>query len=162
VKASGEGFEEVLAGVGSAVAKKLTYMDEKELNELINDENLLEQFVVGTAAGGMMQSGYIPKTSQGSLKEANKTGRDFITGYTQNEQSVIDAEVEKRIKNREKDGEKLGNKEISSIKEQVEKDLEKGYIDIDTIESVLGGETYKNYQDTLDNEKAWQEEYDSL
>lgn len=162
VKASAEGFEEVLAGLGSAITKKLTYMDEKELGELVKDENLLEQFVVGTATSSMMQSGYIPKTSQGSLKESNKTGRDFITGYTQNEQSVIDKEVEKRIKKQEESGKKLNNKEIGKIKEQVEKDLEKGYIDIDTIESVLGGETYNQLKSVTDNETKLQEEYDSM
>ena len=157
VKASAEGFEEVLAGLGSAVAKKLTYMDEEELNDILKDENLLEQFVVGTVTSGMIQSGYIPKTAEGSLKEANKTGRDFITGYTQNEQAVIDKEVEKRAGDR-----KLSNKELGEIEEQVKKDLEKGYIDIDTIESALGGETYNQYKSINKQEEALTKQLEEL
>ena len=157
VKASAEGFEEVLAGLGSAVAKKLTYMDEEELSEIVKDENLLEQFVVGTVTSGMIQSGYIPKTAEGSLKQANETGRDFITGYTQNEQAVIDKEVEKRVGDR-----KLSNKELGEIEEQVKKDLEKGYIDIDTIESALGGETYNQYKSINEQEEALTKQLEEL
>ena len=157
VKASAEGFEEVLAGLGSAVAKKLTFMEEEELNEIIKDENLLEQFVVGTVTSGMIQSGYIPKTEQGSLKEANKTGRDFITGYTQNEQAVIDKEVEKRVGDQ-----KLSKKELGEIEEQVKKDLEKGYIDIDTIESSLGGETYNQYKSITEQEETLTKQLEEL
>ena len=153
VKASAEGFEEVLAGAGSAVAKKLTYMEEEELQDLLADENLLEQFVVGTVTSGMIQSGYIPGTSQGSLKESNKTERDFITGYTQNEQAIIDKEVEART-----EGKNLTKKEIGKIEEEVKKDLEKGYISTDTIESTLGGDTYNAYNSLLEESK----EFDTL
>ena len=157
VKASAEGFEEVLAGLGSAVAKKLTYMDEEELSEIVKDENLLEQFVVGTVTSGIIQSGYIPKTAEGSLKEANKTGIDFITGYTQNEQVVIDKEVEKRVGDQ-----KLSKKELGKIEEQVKKDLEKGYIDIDTIESALGGETYNQYKSITEQEETLTKQLEEL
>lgn len=153
VKASAEGFEEVLAGAGSAVAKKLTYMEEEELQDLLADENLLEQFVVGTVTSGMIQSGYIPGTAQGSLKESNKTERDFITGYTQNEQAIIDKEVEART-----EGKNLTKKEIGKIEEEVKKDLEKGYISTDTIESALGGDTYNAYNSLLEESK----EFDTL
>ena len=162
VKASAEGFEEVIAGLGSAVAKKLTYMDEEELGQIIKDENLLEQFVVGTVTSGMIQSGYIPGTAQGSLKEANETGKDFITGYTQNEQAVIDKEVENRIKEKETDNKKLTNKEITAIEEAVKKDLDKGYIDIDTIESTLGGETYNKYKSLTEQEETLTKKLEEL
>lgn len=157
VKASAEGFEEVIAGLGSATAKKLTYMEEEELSKLVEDENLLEQFVVGTVTSGMIQSGYIPKTAEGSLKEANETGRDFITGYTQNEQAVIDKEVEKRVGDQ-----KLSKKELGEIEEQVKKDLEKGYIDIDTIESTLGGETYSKYKSITEQEESLTKQLEEL
>ena len=153
VKASAEGFEEILAGLGSAAAKKLTYMEEEELKELIEDENLLEQFVVGTVTSGMIQSGYIPGTSKGSLKESNETERDFITGYTKNEQAIIDEEVKART-----EGKNLDKKELGKIEEQVKKDLEKGNISIDTIERVLGGDTYKDYNTLLEESK----EFDTL
>ena len=161
VKASGEGFEEVLAGLGTSVAKKLTYMDEEELTAIIEDENLLEQFIVGTVTSGMIQSGYIPGTANGSLKDANAKGSDFITGYTQNEQSVINKLVDNEVEKQEADGKKLTNKEIGEIEKQVKNSLERGEIDIDTIESVLGGETYSAYDTLLKESKEYEELYNT-
>lgn len=123
VKASAEGFEEVLAGIGSAVGKKLTYMDDEELNALIKDENLLEQFVVGSVVSGIAQSGYVPGMKQGSLREANKTGRDFITGYTQSEQAVIDKEVENRSK--DKLNSKIEQQKKAKVNAEIKKAIEK-------------------------------------
>lgn len=162
VKASAEGFEEIVAGISQAMGKKLTYMSDEELSQILKDENLLEQFVVGAATSGMMQSGIIPGTESGSLKEANATGRDFITGLSQNEQAVIKKETEKRIAEQEASGKKLTNKEKADIEAEVEKDMEKGYISTDTIEEALGGETYKTYKHTVDSEDALQKEFDTL
>lgn len=162
VKASGEGVEEVVAGLLSAKAKQLTYMSDSELRDLVADENLLEQFVVGMATSGMIQSGYIPGTSQGSLKEANATGRDFITGYTQNEQAVIDKVVEERVKEQEADGKKLDKKEIGKIEKEVASDLQKGYISTDTIESVLGGDSFKAYNSLVEQENTLKKEIEAL
>ena len=47
VKTGAEGLEEVASGLGSAIAKKLTYMNEEDLGTLIKDENLFEQFYMG-------------------------------------------------------------------------------------------------------------------
>lgn len=162
IKASGEGVEEVLAGIAQAAGKKATYMSEKDWKELLEDENLLEQFVVGSVASGIMQAGVIPGTKSGSLSEANKEGRDFITGLNQNEQTVIKLEVEKRIAEREKNGEKLTNKQKNAIEEDVISDMDKGRISIETIEEALGGESYKAYKDTVDKEDAIFKEYDEL
>ena len=163
IKASAEGLEEVLSGIGQAISKKLTYMKEEELSEILKDENLLEQFVIGATTSGFIQSGIIPGTRKGSLREANAEGRDFITGYNQNEQSVIDKEVEKRVaEQEEKIGKKLTKKEIGKIEKTVQEDMDKGFISIDTIEEVLGGETYSTYKKLADAEEAMQTEYDAL
>ena len=154
VKASAEGLEEVIAGTAQAIGKYKTYMSEEEFDDILRDENLLEQFVVGAVTSGIAQSGVVPGMKSGSLAEANKTGRDFITGYTQNEQAVIDKEVEKRIAEREQGGTKLTNKQKGEIEKQVQQELDEGGIDIDTIEETLGGETYKTYKDTVDSEDA--------
>ena len=165
IKAAAEGFEEVVAGTAQAIGKWATYASEEknaeELWEIVQDENLLEQFVVGAIASGIAQAP--------SLHTANKTGTDFITGMTQNEETVVQKEVEKRIAEAEKGGTKLTAKEKAAIEAQVEKDLDKGYISTDTIEEVLGGETYQRYKQTVDSEnalrekqKALQEEFDTL
>ena len=158
IKAGAEGIEEVLAGIAQAAGKQATYMSEKEgwegFWEILKDENLLEQFVVGAVTSGIAQSG--------GIITANKTGTDFITGYTANEQSVIDKVVENRVADAEQNGKKLSPKEKNKIYESVENDMKKGYIDTDTIESVLGGETYKTYKDTLDSENALTDEKNRL
>ena len=161
VKAGAEGLEEVIAGIAQAYAKSKTYMSEEDFLEILADENLLEQFVVGAAVSGIAQTG--------DLSRANRTKTDFITGQTQNEQAVIKKEIENRIAEAEKDGTKLTAKEKSKIEAQVESDLEKGYISTDTIEEVLGGETYQRYKETVDSEnalveqqKALQEEFGTL
>lgn len=162
IKAGAEGTEEVLEGIISAFGKKVTYMSEEDLSDILKNEKLLDQFVAGTVASAVAQSGYVPGMKNGSLREANKTGRDFITGYSVNEQNVINKEIENRIAAEEKDGKQLTKKEKTAIEERVQKDLEKGYISIDTIESALGGNTYKSYDELNKQEKALKEEFDTL
>ena len=153
VKSAGEGLEEVLAGLGSAAAKKLTYMSDTDLKQLVKDENLMDQFITGTLTSAIMQGG--------DAIHSASTGRDFVTGMTKNEELVVEAEAKKRIAEREAEG-KLSNKEKNAIYDQVKSDLAKGYIGIDTIESVLGGESYKAYKDVSDREEALVKEFEVL
>lgn len=162
VKSSFEGVEEVLAGLGTAVAQKLTYMSDEELSQLIKDQDLREQFVVGTVTSFLAQSGYIPGTKNGSLRESNKMGRDFITGYTQSEQSVIDRELADRIAELEKDGEELSEKDKKKLLEEVQSDVERGFIDTDKIEEILGGDRYTAWKDADAKESELIEEYEKL
>ena len=154
IKAGAEGIEEVIAAHGSAVVKKLTYMSDEDLRKLVEDENALEQFIVGALASGISQTGSVTS----SIK--NKT--DFITGLNASEEAVVNKEVENRIAEAEKDGKKLSNKDKNDIYERVMKDLDKGYISTDTIEEVLGGDSYKTYQDTVKSEDALKSEFDEL
>ena len=154
VKASAEGLEEVVAGTAQALAKKATYMSEEDLGEIFANENLLEQFVVGAVTSGFAQSGIVPGMKKGSLIESNKAGRDFITGYNQTEQSVIDKVLEQKIAEAEADGTKLTNKQKGDIEKKIQQALDKGDISIDTIEEVLGGDTYTKYRDTIASEDA--------
>ena len=72
LKATGEGTEEVISGLISAVGKKATYMSEEELGKILKDEKLAEQFWMGTLTSVIAQT---PSTIS-SVK--NKT--DYITG----------------------------------------------------------------------------------
>lgn len=159
IKAGAEGSEEVLAGIVSAIGKKVTYMKEEELTQLLKDEQLLDQFIVGAVASGISQSGYVPGMKDGSLREANKTGRDFISGYTQNEQSVLDQVSQEEIQRQEQEsGKSLTNKEKNAIKKDIETMLKRGEIDTDTIEKTFGGESYTAY----DNLRKESDEYKTL
>ena len=162
IKAGAEGTEEVLSGIAQAVGKKVTYMSDKDLSQLIEDEDLLDQFIVGSITSGIAQSGYVPGMKQGSLREANKAGTDFITGLTQNEQKVVDKEYENRIAEAEESGKTLSKKEKNKIYDEVVSDMEKGYISTDTIESAIGGKTYETYKNMTERENAVKKEIESL
>lgn len=152
-KAGFEGAEEVGAGIGDAIAKKLTYMSDEEIAQLLADENLLDQFIVGAITSGIAQGG--------DVNTAIKDGTDLITERTEIEDAVVNKEYEKRIAEAEKDG-KLTAKEKRKILEDVERDFAEGGISIDTIEEALGGDTYTEYQNAVNEQEAMQKEYDEL
>ena len=89
LKAVGEGAEEVISGLGSAIAKKLTYLSDEEFSKIVQDENLLEQFVMGTLTSAIMQ---VPSTVN-----AVKNGTEYIgelqknieSGNTQNTPKTV-------------------------------------------------------------------------
>lgn len=154
IKATGEGLEEVAAGALSAIAKNLTYKSDEELSQLIKDENLLDQFIIATLTSAASQGGDL-------VNSVNKK-TDFVTGFTDSEQKVVDAEYKKRLAEEEKDGNKLDTKAKNKLYDEVTKDLEKGYISTETIEEVLGGEDYSNYQRELKREQDLDNELNEL
>lgn len=107
VKAGGEGLEEVLSGFGSAAMKKMTYMRDEDLKKLVEDEQLLEQFVVGTLVSSITQSP--------SYIKANKTGTDFVTEQTFDQERTIQKLAEQEIAEREANGEELTTREKNKI-----------------------------------------------
>ena len=169
-KAGFEGVEELVSAFGQAYAKQQTYMTEEDFGKILEDENLLEQFVVGLFTSGIAQGG--------DLISANKSGRDFVTGLNADEQTVLDKVFEEHIAEREKNGEKFTNSQKSKLYETFRKQMEKGYVSVDAIESALGGETYEQFKTEKDNffgsdtykayekavleEKALQTEYEEL
>lgn len=154
IKATAEGVEELAAGYLSAHAKKGTYQSEEEFEKILNDEKLLEQFIVGAAVGGIAQTG--------SGVQSIQSGRDMISGHTENEQSVLDMEIENRIKVAEKEGTELSKKDKKKIHEDAKRDLERGFISIDTIESTLSPMTYDRYKKVVDNETKLEKEISEL
>lgn len=154
VKAGGEGLEELLSYGGQVVAKKLTYLSEKDWEELWNNQEALENFVVGMMSSAILQTGDVIKTTN--------QGRDFVTGRTAEEQSVIDKVYKDRVDAKQTDDKKLTAAEKNKILAKVENDLEAGNISIADIEAVLGGEAYQKYQDAVKQEKETQAEFDEI
>ena len=147
-----EGSEEVISSVFSNLGSAL--YKEESLGELLLSEKAvdeyIESFIGGAALGGVMNTG----------KAANsiRTGTDYRTGLTTDESKVIDTIVDERIKEQTKDGAKVTRKQKEKIREQVMRDLERGYISVDDIERVLGGASYQAYRDMADTESAKQAE----
>lgn len=149
--AVGEGSEEVVSSVLSNLGTAL-YKEDKLSDILFSEEAVneyIDSFIGGMALGGV-SSGF--RAIRNGVEET----------YTENEQKVIDKEIENRIAEEEQDGNTLTKKDKNKIREDVLRDLDKGYISIDTIESVLGGETYDNYKSTVDREDALLKEFEEL
>ena len=135
--AAGEGFEEVFSEVMTNIGKKLTYEKESTLEELLLSEDAMDAYLEAFIGGAVLGGG----ANVGKVARSAKTGRDYDTGLTVNEQSVVDAEVKNRITERQKnvavkekidqlitEKEKtfgtLSDSEKKRIKEQVQSQLE--------------------------------------
>jgi hypothetical protein len=136
IDAVGEGSEEVVSQVISNLGSSL--YREENLSDLLASEEAVDEYIESFIGGAVLGGG---SSVVGAIKDS-KAGVDTVTGMTANEQKVIDKVVEDRIAEEESDGKKLSNKEKEKIHDAVVSDMEKGYISTDTIEEVLGGETY--------------------
>lgn len=150
----GEGAEEVIAGKLTAIGQHLTYQSEKDVDELFSNEDAWESFVAGAILGGMFEGA--------SVVGSNAKGIDYVTEINKDEQKVIDAVHKKLIDERQADGDKLSNHEKDALYKDVERAIERGYIDIETIEEVLGGNSYKAYTDAVNQEDSLRKEYEEL
>ena len=153
----GEGFEEKFSYFIQAVGQKMTYLSEKEFNEIWSSEESWENFLAGIIMGGVFGGASVVNSA------VNPNAKDYVTERNKNEQKVFDSIYEETIKAAEEQkGRKLTAKEKNDIYADVEKQIEKGNIDIETIERVLGGDSYKAYQEASDSEDALRKEYEEL
>lgn len=116
---AGEGTEEVLSEVITNIGKKLTYEDEATLKELVLSEEAMDGYLESFIGGAVLGGGF----NVGKLHNSIKTGRDYDTGLTDNEQSVIDAEVSERS-TLEKQKKAAAQKE-QLINQEIEKAVER-------------------------------------
>ena len=114
IQIGGEGLEEVISGLGSAIGQKLTYMDDKELKELYSSEDALKDFVIGAAVSGITMAAN-PGTYQNI-----KDGRSLITGRTTEEALTIENQTKEAQANAEKQkGAPLTTKEKNDIEKVI-------------------------------------------
>lgn len=149
-----EGTEEVLTEATSAVGRKLTYASDKEWNEILSSEDVFDAFVGGAVMSGALGGGKIVKSA--------KDGTDFTSGMTDNEEKVVKKLYEDALAEKQKDGTKLSYGEKNKLWDSIIDDMSKGQLNIDDIESVLGGDTYKAYQDVVKSEDAILKEFEEL
>ena len=155
IDAVGEGNEELLSGVMSAIGQKLTYADDKEISELFSSEEAFESFIGGVVLGG--------GSSAISAGKAVISGKDAVTGLkADTEQKVVDKLYKEAITEAETDGKKLTLKDKQKLYDGVLNNLEKGYISTDVIEEVLGGEDYKTYQSEIKRQQDLDNELNEL
>lgn len=134
IKATGEGVEEVASGIGNALLKKMIYLKDADIKELIADQDLMDSFISGALSSGIMQA---PSGITMTMK-----GQDYSTGFTANEEKVVNSLVDSKVVEAQEDGRKLTNKQINEIRNNIQEQMKNGEISVEDIEKVLGGETY--------------------
>ena len=156
VDMAAEGVEEIVSqffgNLGTALYK------EESLGEILASEEALEgyldSFIGGVALGGV--------ANVGKAVNSAATGRDYRTELTESEQSVVDREFKDRLAEKEKEGETLSKKEQADLYDKVIRDMERGYLDTGKIESVVGGDVYRQYEAAKAQEDAILKEFKEL
>ena len=156
VDAVGEGSEEVISSFFSRLGTAL--YKEEDLSEILASEDAFNEYLDGFIGGAFLGGA----SSTGKAVKGKVKGFDPVSELTDNEQKVVDKIVSDRITEKTKDGNKLTTRDKIKIREAVKTDMEKGRIDIDTLESILGGETYNNYKSVAEKEEALQNEFNAL
>lgn len=129
--AGSEGLEEVLSGYGTAFGQKLTYMSDKEIKELYSSEQALDDFIGGVLVTGIAN---IP----GNIRSI-KRGENAFTGYTQNEEKVLNALTQEQVQEKQNQTNKIvSQKEIDKIRENIEKQMKDGNLDSNKINDIIG------------------------
>ena len=156
VDAVGEGSEEVISSFFSRLGTAL--YKEEDLSEILASEDAFNEYLDGFIGGAFLGGA----SSTGKAVKGKVKGFDPVSELTDNEQKVVDKIVSDRITEKTKDGNKLTTRDKIKIREAVKTDMEKGRIDIDTLESILGGEAYNNYKSVAEKEEALQNEFNAL
>ena len=146
-----EAFSEAMGNLGSALYK------EENLGEILFSEEALEGYLEAAIGGGVLGG------AMGGINavQSGKAGKDFTSGLTANEETVVQKVYNDRVAEAEKNG-KISQKEKTKIYDQVVSEMDKGYLSIDDIESALGGKTYEDYKKVSEWEDSLQEEYNEL
>lgn len=150
VLSASEGVEEIVSGLLSAVGKKLTYMSEEDIMDLIEDENLFESFLGGALSAGMSQGKNVVRST--------RAGQQLTTGFTNTDQKIIDNEVKSRIEASEK---KLTRKQKNEIRQEVEEAYKNGELDVGAIRKSYDSEKYDTYKTAMNEYEAMQRDYNA-
>ena len=146
VDMAAEGAEEVVSQVVSNLSTAL--YKEESLGEILLSEEAIDGYIE-SAIGGAVLGGGMNSIKVGS---SIKSGKDYRTGFTTNEQKVVDWVMNERTYDAEQNGKKLTKKEKDEIYNSIVEEMDRGSISLETIEEALGGETYDRYKDTIDKE----------
>lgn len=150
VSVGGEGVEEMLAEDASTIADWLTHKSDQDLIEMLtSDEAWKNRLYAGL--GGMILGG---GSEAINIKQTGKSGRDAVTGLTANEETVVQAETERRAAEYKADGKKAN---IDKIRDEVIEAMKRGDISLEAIESYLGGEVYRRYTEAKTKQKGIRE-----
>ena len=130
VKAGGESVEELVGGIGQAIAQKLTYKQDEGLGQLIKDQNIPEAMLSAFVSSAIMQAPGMYSTT--------KNGQDFMTGLnktdTETYEQLIETEQKDLIKKKAIENEynnqikenDYNDTQKQELLEQISKDYDEG------------------------------------
>ena len=111
----------------------------------------------------MVRTALVTAISTGAMNTVSDIGDGGrVNGLTVNEANVVEKVYQDEITKRKSDGKKLTAREKNKIYDDVVKQMEQGRIDTDTIESVLGGESYEGYKSLVEQETSLKKEIEAL
>lgn len=130
VKAGGESVEELVGGIGQAIAQKLTYKQDEGLGQLIKDQNIPEAMLSAFVSSAIMQAPGMYSTT--------KNGQDFMTGLNKTDtgtyEQLIETEQKDLIKKKAIENEynnqikenDYNDTQKQELLEQISKDYDEG------------------------------------
>ena len=130
VKAGGESVEELVGGIGQAIAQKLTYKQDEGLEQLIKEQNIPEAMLSAFVSSAIMQAPGMYSTT--------KNGQDFMTGLnktdTETYEQLIETEQKDLIKKKAIENEynnqikeaDYNDTQKQELLEQITKDYDEG------------------------------------
>lgn len=147
---AGEGVEEMMSEDASTIADWLTHKSDQDLIEMLtSDEAWKNRLYAGL--GGMILGG---GSEAINIKKSGKSGRDAVTGLTANEETVVQAETERRAAEYKADSKKVNT---DKIRDEVIEAMKRGDISLEAIESSLGGEVYRRYTEAKTKQQGIRE-----
>ena len=155
VKAGGEGSEEVVGGFADALWQKITYKKGEKYWDLVKDQNIPESALSATISSAIMQSPQFVQTT--------KTGRDFITNMTPQEESSYNVILSNKQKQLMKD--KTINNEIDTkYKDLTDEEKTQKYQELSTSYDNYDIKPTKLTRDEIEQteNEAYQEMYNNL
>lgn len=144
---AGEAGEEVLSELAGNAASALYRLDEESWKEIMLSEEAMQGYLDAAIGGGLMGG------VSGGFKAAGsaRTGVDYTSGLTKNEQTVVNQILKERLAEAKKNNERASRLRLY---DQIVADMDRGRIATGDIERILGGDSYKDYQDAMERENA--------
>ena len=141
----GEGAEEWITEDLNKFGQWLTYRDDEELRELLFSEEAMQEKIEAFIGGSAL--GFV--SNVGNAAKSKADGVDYASGLKNSEEAVVRKVYDDLVSEAKKDG-KVTSKEKTKIYDRVLRELEKGGISTDVIESVLDQEGYNEYNAAKD------------
>lgn len=136
---AGEGGEEILAGVISALGQKLSYLNEAEMREIFSSDDALDAFIGGALLGG---------TSSGmQALSQSAAGYDYATGAPSGKVEYVNALYESALAAAEENGERLNAIQRNKLYDEI----------IDGVDEMLGAQPTAESPQTAETEAVTQQ-----